>query len=75
MKKTGLELAETLLKNSPQAVIKAKQLIAEIKHKTSDSQLLYLTAEWIADIRSSEEGQEGLNAFLEKRHPRWQIEN
>lgn len=75
LEKTGLELAKTLLKNSPQAVYKAKKLIAEVKHKTSDSQLLYLTAEWIADIRSSEEGQEGLNAFLEKRTPRWQTEN
>jgi methylglutaconyl-CoA hydratase len=25
----------------------------------------------IADIRASEEGQEGMNAFLEKRKPKW----
>lgn len=75
LEKAGLELAETLLKNSPQAVTKAKKLIAEVQHETSNSRLLYLTAEWIADIRTSPEGQEGINAFLEKRKPRWQIEN
>jgi methylglutaconyl-CoA hydratase len=29
------------------------------------------TAEMIARIRMSEEGQEGMAAFLEKRKPRW----
>jgi methylglutaconyl-CoA hydratase len=29
------------------------------------------TARMIADIRASEEGQEGMNAFLEKRKPKW----
>ena len=29
------------------------------------------TARMIADIRASEEGQEGMNAFLEKRKPNW----
>jgi methylglutaconyl-CoA hydratase len=29
------------------------------------------TAEVIAQIRVSEEGQEGMAAFLEKRKPRW----
>jgi methylglutaconyl-CoA hydratase len=29
------------------------------------------TARWIAERRSSDEGQEGLRAFLEKRPPRW----
>lgn len=26
----------------------------------------------LAEIRVSDEGQEGLSAFLEKRHPNWQ---
>ena len=29
------------------------------------------TARWIAERRTSEEGQEGLRAFLEKRKPSW----
>ena len=34
--------------------------------------LIELTAERIARIRVSEEGQEGLTAFFEKRAPNWQ---
>jgi methylglutaconyl-CoA hydratase len=29
------------------------------------------TAEVIASLRISDEGQEGMNAFLEKRKPKW----
>jgi methylglutaconyl-CoA hydratase len=29
------------------------------------------TAEMIASLRMSEEGQEGMNAFLQKRKPKW----
>jgi enoyl-CoA hydratase/carnithine racemase len=29
------------------------------------------TARWIAERRTSTEGQEGLRAFLEKRAPSW----
>jgi methylglutaconyl-CoA hydratase len=29
------------------------------------------TAKIIAEIRASAEGQEGMNAFLEKRKPKW----
>jgi methylglutaconyl-CoA hydratase len=29
------------------------------------------TARMIADLRISEEGQEGMAAFLEKRKPKW----
>jgi methylglutaconyl-CoA hydratase len=30
------------------------------------------TAELIAQRRASEEGREGMSAFLEKRRPKWQ---
>ena len=29
------------------------------------------TADMIASMRISDEGQEGMNAFLEKRKPKW----
>jgi methylglutaconyl-CoA hydratase len=29
------------------------------------------TAKMIAEIRQSDEGQEGMNSFLEKRKPNW----
>ena len=34
--------------------------------------LLTDTSERIAEIRVSDEGQEGLSAFFEKRSPNWQ---
>jgi methylglutaconyl-CoA hydratase len=39
----------------------------------SDEHAREYTAETIARLRVSEEGQEGLSAFLEKRKPRWII--
>ena len=34
-------------------------------------EIIHQTAEMIAALRISNEGQEGLTAFLEKRKPRW----
>ncbi|MEW9798651.1 enoyl-CoA hydratase/isomerase family protein [Alteromonas sp. CYL-A6] len=61
-----------ILKNSPQAVAGAKALVQEVAGKPVDAALLERTSNLIADIRVSEEGQEGLHAFLEKRRPNWQ---
>ena len=36
-------------------------------------QLLADTAERIAAARSSDDGREGVRAFLQKRKPRWQV--
>ncbi|EKT4485931.1 enoyl-CoA hydratase/isomerase family protein [Shewanella algae] len=65
-------LIESLLGNSPQALNWCKQLISDIRHGLIDEQTLALTGEAIARIRVSAEGQEGLNAFFEKRPPNWQ---
>lgn len=61
-----------LLSNSPAAVSAAKQLIADIADRPIDPALIEHTSELIAGIRVSDEGQEGLRAFLDKRKPRWQ---
>ena len=53
-----------LLDAGPQAVRWAKRLIRE--RPTGPE-----TARWIADRRASDEGQEGLSAFLEKRPASW----
>lgn len=60
-----------LMNNSPKAMKAAKQLIHDVKDACIDDELMHLTAERIAAIRVSSEGQEGLNAFLEKRQPQW----
>lgn len=60
-----------LSKNSPQAMKAAKDLIFAVSTKPIDSQVIDDTAVRIADIRVSDEGQEGLASFLEKRKPNW----
>lgn len=53
-----------LLSAGPQAARWAKRLVRERPDGPE-------TARWIAERRTSEEGQEGLRAFLEKRPPTW----
>ena len=61
-----------LLSNSPIAMRQAKQLAFDVAYQDINEQLLNDTSERIASIRVSNEGQEGLNAFFEKRSPAWQ---
>ena len=60
-----------LLANGPLAVSGAKQLVAEVADKEVTPALIKHTCERIASIRVSTEGQEGLQAFLQKRRPNW----
>lgn len=65
------KLAHTILNNGPNAVAKAKALVQQVADNPIDSATINYTTELIADIRVSDEGQEGLGAFLEKRKPSW----
>jgi methylglutaconyl-CoA hydratase len=42
-----------------------------VANQISLDEALTYTAKMIADIRASEEGQEGMAAFLGKRRPNW----
>jgi methylglutaconyl-CoA hydratase len=53
-----------LLSAGPHAVRWAKRLVKERPDGPE-------TARWIAERRASDEGQEGLRAFLDKRPPAW----
>jgi methylglutaconyl-CoA hydratase len=64
-------LIDALLANGPEAILAAKRLVFDIAGKPIDQQLIDSTCETIAAIRVSEQGQEGLQAFLEKRKPHW----
>lgn len=68
-------LAEQVIANGPLAVRAAKKLVTEVAGKEINAELIELSCQRIADIRVSEEGQEGLAAFLEKRSAAWQKEN
>ena len=65
-------LAATLLNNAPAAVGLAKQLATQVAAGNINDQLISETVKLIADVRDSDEGREGLSAFLEKRAPAWQ---
>lgn len=67
----GSALGELLLKNGPQAMAAAKDLIAAVAGQPLTAALIDDTAQRIADRRASAEGREGLTAFLEKRQPDW----
>ncbi len=61
----------SLLTSGPKAMEQCKNLIHQVTNVLSLEEALSYTAGMIADIRASEEGQEGMAAFLEKRKPRW----
>jgi methylglutaconyl-CoA hydratase len=57
-------------RGGPQALAEAKRLVADIAG-AAPGEVAALTARRIAALRASDEGQEGMAAFLEKRPPRW----
>jgi methylglutaconyl-CoA hydratase len=67
------EQVSMLLKAGPRALAEAKRLVKEVMGVSGDRQqaLRLSTSAMIARLRVSEEGQEGLSAFLDKRPPAW----
>jgi methylglutaconyl-CoA hydratase len=64
-------LSHLLLQNGPYAMASVKALVTEVALSYLDDDLIADTAERIAEIRASDEGREGLSAYLEKRKPNW----
>ncbi len=64
-------IVDALLRNGPRALAAAKALVSRVSRAPLDDALVAHTAERIATIRASDEGREGLGAFLEKRAPAW----
>ncbi|WP_220807972.1 enoyl-CoA hydratase/isomerase family protein [Noviherbaspirillum aridicola] len=65
------DIVRALSANSPHAMREAKRLVRDMAGAPLTADLIADTAERIADIRSSDEGKEGVAAFLEKRKPGW----
>lgn len=63
------ELCKHLIANGPKAVMTTKALLHDVANSKLDERLIDKTAKCIAKARVSEEGQEGLTAFLSKRAP------
>ncbi len=64
-------LSDSLTGNAPGAMGDAKRLVNDIAYHKIDTGLLDETAKRIARARVSEEGREGVAAFLEKRKASW----
>ncbi|WNJ98241.1 enoyl-CoA hydratase/isomerase family protein [Thalassospiraceae bacterium LMO-JJ14] len=66
------EIVEDLLKGGPKALTEIKNLVSYITNSaTQDEKVVRDTAGHIARVRATEEGQEGVAAFLEKRKAKW----
>lgn len=65
------QLVELALAAAPGAVADAKTLVRYVNGHKIDDALAKETARRIAQRRVSDEGKEGLAAFLEKRKPEW----
>lgn len=63
-------LIKMIMSSGPDAVAMAKVLVSSVSGMTEEQYKPY-TAEMIAKLRISDEGQEGMSAFLEKRKPKW----
>lgn len=64
-------MVEQLLKGGPQAQAGVKEMLRVIEDSPAGPDLLRYSAGRIAEMRASDEGREGLAAFLEKRKPAW----
>jgi len=64
-------IVDSVLRNGPLAVRACKQLVRDIGQTPITHELRDVTARRIADIRASDEGKAGLNAFLARSTPPW----
>lgn len=67
----GRQVVDALLQGGPLAQRAAKELVSSVARRRLDEALIEETATRIAEVRVSDEGREGIGAFLEKRKPSW----
>ncbi|WP_419796961.1 MAG: enoyl-CoA hydratase/isomerase family protein [Terasakiella sp.] len=65
------DLIASLMIAGPNSVAACKDLVFAVYNRPVDEAVIKETAERIAKQRASDEGKEGLSAFLEKRKPAW----
>lgn len=68
-------VVDQCLRGGPASIASSKALIAAVAHGPIDQAKRDYTARMIAATRASDEGKEGIAAFLEKRRPAWTTAN
>jgi methylglutaconyl-CoA hydratase len=68
------EIIRSLLTSGPDAIAACKKLIYNVTSNLTFEEAIDYTARLIAELRASDEGQEGMASFLEKRKPGWVVE-
>jgi methylglutaconyl-CoA hydratase len=71
MDTTVERLAGLVFAASPAAIADTKDLVEDVFGREMDASLSRLTARRLSHRRASDQGKEGLAAFLEKRKPNW----
>lgn len=66
-----MKFVEGIITASPNAVKVSKKLINALTNASLDKTSIAMTSEVLARIKQSEEAREGMQAFLQKRKPRW----
>ena len=65
---------QSILGNAPEANSACKSLIRKLSSRVDD-EIRVDTGRRIAAIRATDEAQEGISAFFEKRSPNWIVED
>ncbi len=71
LEETAGKTINKLMSSGPAAVAATKKLIYDLYNKYDFESSIDMSAKLIAELRASEEGQEGMASFLEKRKPGW----
>ena len=66
-------IVNAIVANAPLATRACKQLVRDVAGREISAELRADTARRIADIRVGAEGREGIQSFLDKRKPSWQV--
>ena len=69
--KKAIEIIKSIKDGAPGGQAMGKQLIRDIARQPITDDMIEMTAHRIAEARASDEGKEGLSAFLNKTEPAW----
>jgi methylglutaconyl-CoA hydratase len=64
-------IVAALLEGGPSSQARSKRLVSEVTDRPIEQPVIDITSRTISEARASDEAREGLDAFFEKRKPKW----